>query len=250
MRKARSQTPVKAPREGRKPAKSQPKAGRRASGAVAAEESPAVPFTTTAGRTGRAAQRRQAILDAALTVFAARGYEAARLDDVAAQAGVAKGTLYLYFEDKQALFEALVRSAVSPILDTVGQALAAADAKTADILDFAFAAFHREVLSTRRRLLLRLIISEGPRFPELAAFYHREVVSRGMKLLGALARRAVERGEFPTDAAVRFPQLIMAPLLLAVIWDGLFSRIDPLDAAGLLSAHRQALTATPGGTAP
>ena len=61
--------------------------------------------------------RRQAILDAALTVFAERGYEAARLDDVAAKAGVAKGTLYLYFKDKEALFEALVRGAVSPILD-------------------------------------------------------------------------------------------------------------------------------------
>src|SRR5688500_3573644 len=63
-----------------------------------------------------AAARRQAILDAALTAFAERGYEAARLDDVAAKAGVAKGTLYLYFKDKQALFEALVRGAVSPIL--------------------------------------------------------------------------------------------------------------------------------------
>jgi AcrR family transcriptional regulator len=198
----------------------------------------------------RAAQRRQAILDAALTVFAERGYEAARLDDVAAHAGVAKGTLYLYFEDKEALFEALVRSAVSPILDTVANAANVPDLKTADLLDLAFAMFHKEVLGTKRRLLLRLIVSEGPRFPALAAFYHREVVSRGVKLMRAIAQRAVERGEFPTDAAARFPQLIFAPLLLAVIWDGLFAKIEPLDAAGLLRAHREALTALSGRTSP
>ena len=68
-----------------------------------------------------AAARREAILDAALTVFAERGYEAARLDDMAARAGVAKGTLYLYFKDKEALFEALVRGAVSPMLGKVAR---------------------------------------------------------------------------------------------------------------------------------
>jgi len=201
--------------------------------------------SASGGRSTQAAARRQAILDAALTVFAEHGYEAARLDDVAAHAGVAKGTLYLYFKDKQALFAALVRSAVSPILDTVGAAVGAPDMKAADILDLAFALFQKEVLGTKRKLLLRLIISEGPRFPALAAFYHREVVSRGMKLMRAVAERAVARGEFPSHAAARFPQLVFAPLLLAVVWDGLFAKIDPLDVAGLLRAHREVLTGRP-----
>ena len=73
------------------------------------------------------AARRQAILDAALSVFAERGFEAARLDDVAARAGVAKGTLYLYFRDKEALFEELMRSAVSPIIEAVSRAASAPD---------------------------------------------------------------------------------------------------------------------------
>ena len=100
-----------------------------------------------------------------------------------------------------------------------------------------------EVLGSDRKLLLRLMIAEGPRFPAITAFYHREVVSRGMALMRTVAQRAVARGEFSTDAAARFPQLIVAPLLLAVIWDGLFSKIEPLDVGGLLRAHCDLLTA-------
>jgi AcrR family transcriptional regulator len=196
------------------------------------------------------AARRQAILDAALTVFAERGYEAARLDDVAARAGVAKGTLYLYFRDKEALFEALVRGAVSPMLDKVGAFAAAPDAKAADILQFFFAVFRQEVLGTNRKLLLRLIISEGPRFPALAEFYYREVVSRGLQMVRGVARKGFADGEFAGDAVARFPQLLIAPLLMAVVWDGLFSRLDPLDVDGLLSAHRELLTGKPSRATP
>jgi AcrR family transcriptional regulator len=178
-------------------------------------------------------------------VFAARGYEAARLEDVAARAGVAKGTLYLYFKDKQALFAALVRGAVSPILARMDEAAAAPGLSAAAALEQFFAMFQKEVLGTRRKLLLRLIISEGPRFPALAAFYYREVVSRGLAAIRAVADRAVRSGEFSGDAAVRFPQLVMAPLLMAVIWDGLFARTDPLDVAGLLRAHRELLAGRP-----
>ena len=186
--------------------------------------------------------RRQAILDAALHVFAERGFEAARLDDVAARAGVAKGTLYLYFRDKEALFEELVRSAVSPIIEAVSRAASAPDVPAHAILDTFFALFQKEVLGTKRKLLLRLIIAEGPRFPKVAEFYHREVVTRGIGLMRTVAERAARRGEFASDAAARYPQLIVAPLILAVVWDSLFARIDPLDVAGLLRAHQEVLT--------
>ena len=192
-----------------------------------------------------AAARRQAILDAALTVFAERGFEAARLDDVAAKAGVAKGTLYLYFKDKEALFEALVRSAVSPILGQASAAASMPGMTAAGVLELFFALFQKEVLGTDRKLLLRLIISEGPRFPALAEFYYREVVSQGLELMRTVAQNAVASGEFTSDAAARFPQLIVAPLLMAAIWDGMFSRLDPLDVPGLLQAHRELLTGRP-----
>src|SRR5262245_32124410 len=219
------------------------RAGRRAAPAAAAGK-------PAAGRKQRPQARRQAILEAALKVFAARGYEAARLDDVATQAGVAKGTLYLYFKDKEALFEELVRGAVTPIMDRVSAAALTPNMRPTQILELFFALFQKEVLGSDRKLLLRLIIAEGPRFPAIAAFYHREVVSRGLALMRAIASEAVAQGEFSSDAAARFPQLIVAPLLIAVIWDGLFSKIEPLDVDGLIKAHRDLLTAAAGTQAP
>jgi AcrR family transcriptional regulator len=185
--------------------------------------------------------RRQAILEAALTEFAERGYAAARLDDVAARAGVAKGTLYLYFEHKEALFEQLIRSAVSPVMDRFAKIAEAADLSPLAVLDAFFALFQKEVLGTNRKLLLRLILAEGARFPALAEIYYREVVTRGLRLMRRTAERARKQGAFPTDATARYPQLIIAPLLLAVIWDSLFSRFHPLDVGGLLRAHREVL---------
>ncbi|HZT48381.1 MAG TPA: TetR/AcrR family transcriptional regulator [Hyphomicrobiaceae bacterium] len=185
--------------------------------------------------------RRQAILAAALSVFAERGFEAARLDDVAARAGVAKGTLYLYFRDKEALFEALVQNAVSPLLAEMSRLAGAPEVSPAQALEAFFALFQREVLGTERKLLLRLIITEGPRFPAIAELYYREVVSRGLTLMRGLAARAAADGTFATDAPARFPQLVIAPLLVALVWDSLFANIDPLDVGGLIEAHRQVL---------
>ncbi len=194
-------------------------------------------------RKAEPAARRDAILDAALTVFAERGFEAARLDDVAAQAGVAKGTLYLYFKDKEALFEEVVRSAASPIVERLSVLAAAPDMPMTVMLDALFGLFEKEVLGTRRKLLIRLIIAEGPRFPRIAEFYFRDVISRIMPMLSKIAQRAADRGELPNDAVARYPQLVAAPLLLSVIWDGLFARISPLDVSDFLRAHRDVLTA-------
>jgi len=206
--------------------------------------------TPEKGRRGKAVRgrkiapeaRRQAILKAALAVFAAHGFEATRLDDVAQRAGVAKGTLYLYFRDKQALFEELIRNAVSPVMEQFGKAATAPDISPLEAIERFFRLFETEVLGTERKLLLRLIMAEGPRFPAIAEFYYREVVSRGLVIMRALAERAVREGQFSGDAPARFPQLIVAPLLLAVLWDGLFARIDPLDVGALLAAHRELLT--------
>jgi AcrR family transcriptional regulator len=196
-------------------------------------------------RRSTAEARRRSILAAALTVFAAHGFAAARLDDVAARAGVAKGTLYLYFRDKEALFEALVRSAVSPLLQHMSKVATAPEIAPLQALETFFLLFAKEILGTERKLLLRLIVAEGPRFPAIAEFYYREVVAQGLRIMGALAERAAREGAFANDAAARFPQLIVAPLLVAVLWDGLFARIDPLDVEGLLRAHRQVLVGRP-----
>jgi len=154
--------------------------------------------------------RRRAILEAALAEFAERGYAAARLDDVAARAGVAKGTLYLYFAHKEALFEQLIRSAVSPLIDRFAGLAAAADLSALEALDKFFDLFRTEVLGTDRKLLLRLIIAEGARFPAIAEFYYREVVAHG--LTQAFQKRGLPRGSLSDNG----------PAMIAVeIVDGL-----------------------------
>jgi AcrR family transcriptional regulator len=191
-----------------------------------------------------AEERRKGILAAALEAFAEQGFAAARLDDVAEKAGVAKGTLYLYFKDKEALFEALILSAVGPVLARFETLAAQEDISTDRLLAKFLDLFRAEVLETPRKKLLRLIIAEGPYFPKIARFYHRHVVSRGLALLRVIAERAWRRGELRSDALVRFPHLMFAPLLLSVVWDGLFSAFAPLDVKGLLQAHHQLIVAS------
>jgi AcrR family transcriptional regulator len=185
---------------------------------------------------GRRAERRRAILAAALTEFSARGFAAARLDDVALKAGIAKGTIYLYFRDKEALFQDLIRSEMGPVVSTLETALAL-DLPVRAVAEQALDLFVREIYGTHRKDIIRLVMSEGPRFPKLADFYYREVLAKILAGVRALLRRAKERGELRSDAIIRFPQLIGAPGIVAIIWNGLFERHDPLDVRALMRAH-------------
>ena len=188
------------------------------------------------GRAEGSAARREAILSAALDEFATRGFAAARLDDVARRAGVAKGTIYLYFRDKEALFQDLVRSVIGPLIARF-EASAEIDLPARVVAERIVDMFVREIYGTRGKDVIRLIIAEGPRFPSLAEFYYREVISRVIAAVRGLLRRAAERGEIPAEALARFPQLLVAPGLVAIVWNGLFDRFEPLDVAALMRAH-------------
>ena len=184
-------------------------------------------------------ERHAAILAAALDIFSENGFAAARLEDVAQKAGVAKGTLYLYFPDKQALFEALLQGLVNPVLQRIQALSADQTLPPSVVLGSILTLFQTEIIGTSRERLLRLIIAEGPRFPKIAEFYHREVISKGREIIRTLAARGYERGDLPSDAMARFPQLFFAPLLTAVVWRSLFSRFDPLDVNAMIECHRK-----------
>jgi AcrR family transcriptional regulator len=190
-----------------------------------------------AGARARAsAARRDAILAAALEEFSARGFAATRLDDVARRADVAKGTIYLHFADKETLFEELIRLELSPVVGALEHA-SRAEISVRQMAERLIEVFVREVYETRRKDVIRLVITEGPRFPKLAEFYYREVIARVMEAIRAMLRRAVERGELKGDALVRFPQLLAAPGIVAILWNGLFDRFEPLDVRALMRAH-------------
>ncbi len=221
-----------------------------ASGATSPRRAPSGSRGLTAGerpgaRAKRSAERRDAILAAALDEFAARGFAATRLDDVARRADVAKGTIYLHFADKETLFQELIRMELSPVvaaLENVSHADIPFRAVTGQLIEV----FAREIFETRRKDVIRLVITEGPRFPKLAEFYYREVISRVMETIRAMLRRAHERGELKTDALVRFPQLLAAPGIVAIIWSGLFDRFEPLDVRALMRAHFDVLLGSGG----
>ena len=213
---------------------------------IAAKPAPRSRKAATPGRAARgagapgrreanSAARRDAILAAALDEFSARGFEATRLDDVAKRADVAKGTIYLYFRDKEALFQELIRTMLTPIVGSI-EAMGAAELPVKVLADRIVDLFVTEVYETRRKDVIRLMITEGRRFPKLAEFYYREVLSRIIAAVRALLARAAARGEVPA-ALVDFPQIIAAPGLVAIVWSGLFERFEPLDVRAMMKAH-------------
>ena len=187
-------------------------------------------------RAEKSEARRQAIVKAALEEFCARGFAATRLDDVAARAGVAKGTIYLHFDDKEALFREIVGTMLVPLVAVLEEA-PPPDIPIREVLGHFFDLFVREIFSTQRRNVLRLVMTEGPRFPELAEFYYRNVVERAIVAMRALLARAKARGELANDTLIRFPQLVIAPGLVAIIWSGLFDKFAPLDVDAMMRAH-------------
>jgi AcrR family transcriptional regulator len=209
-------------------------ASRAAAAKAAVVKSPAA--KSASSRAMRAAERRQAIVAAGLDEFVARGFTATRLDDVAKRAGVAKGTIYLHFKDKEALFQELVRTALVPLIGRLTSLPMAGGSARAIVEAFAETFLH-EVVATRRGDIVRLVMAEGTRFPALAEFYYREVVERGLAGMRRLIEYGIARGEIHHPALTRFPQIVVAPVLVAMIWQGLFGKQAPLDAEAMLKVH-------------
>jgi AcrR family transcriptional regulator len=188
----------------------------------------------------RREKRRAAILAAALEEFAARGFADTRLDDVARRARIAKGTIYLYFRDKETLFQELVREMLGPLVGTI-EAAPLRDLPIRAVVEMIVDVFVNEIYGTRRKDVIRLIIAEGPRFPKLAEVYYREVIARVLPVIRARLALAVERGELRQNALARFPQLLVAPAIVAIIWNGLFGRFAPLEVREFMRAHLDVL---------
>jgi AcrR family transcriptional regulator len=183
--------------------------------------------------------RPEEIIAAALDVFADRGYAATKLEDVARRAGVTKGTIYLYFANKEALFKAIVRQTIVPVI-AKGEALAQSFTGSArDLFEKLVREYWRLVGETALAGVPRLMIAEAGNFPELARFYYQEVVTRGHKLMAGVLDRGIKAGEFrPVDLKVA-TKLAMAPLMHAVVAKQAFSACMPegFDVASYLDTH-------------
>jgi AcrR family transcriptional regulator len=201
-----------------------------------------MPSSKTTRWRRRKAARPAEILSAALDCFAERGFAATRLDDIAARAGVTKGTLYLYFPNKEELFKALVRQQLLPNIERL-EAAAAGSGSAAEVLTQLVAVWAGHVAPSRIAVLPKLIIAEAGNFPDLARFYLHEVIDRAFALLRSVLRRGVESGEFRPMDVEHTTFCVVGPLLLSVLWKHSFDphAAHPLDVAALGRAHLDTL---------
>jgi AcrR family transcriptional regulator len=194
-------------------------------------------------RPARAKRRRekgvrpQQIVAAAFEEFAEKGFAGTRLEDVAARAHVSKGLPYLYFKTKVELFKAVIRSVITSHFEVIRGQMETTDLSVEAFLKGPFLRFIQELVGSRRAFIARLLIAEGHKHPELTEFYYETVVSRGIETLTRLIDRGIARGEFKPTRLRDFPQLLIAPVLTAIIWRSLFERHHHLDTGGLLATN-------------
>jgi len=162
--------------------------------------------------------RPEEIIAAALDLFTQKGFAATRLDDVAGRAGISKGTLYLYFESKEALFKAVVMAMVVPEIERAEQRILNFHGPAADLVKQLIYQWWESVNNSRLRGLPKLMIAESGNFPELARFYAEKVIIRVRKLLADVIAQGIKQGEFRDCNPVITARLLMAPMVFISIW--------------------------------
>jgi AcrR family transcriptional regulator len=194
--------------------------------------------TPTETRRRRKAERPKEILEAAFEEFSRNGYASTTLDHVAERAGVTKGTIYVYFDNKEHLFISMVRELTKATLDTVHEMFERHEGSTADLLRAQFSFIYQHIVEDRRRReVVRMLIAEAPRFPALADRYYEEIHRPCSELLKQAIQRGIDRGEIRKSAVIDCPQVIIAPIALVDLWMMMYDDRQPLDLKAYFDAH-------------
>ena len=172
-----------------------------------------------------------------MEAFAEQGFAATKVEDVARRAGVSKGLLYLYFKTKEDLFKAVIRSFVSPKIDALAQTIEGTELSAEEFLRGPFLNFAKSLPNSPARILARLMISEGPKHPDLVRWYWENVVSRGLAALRSVIRKGVDSGDFRESALDDFPHILVAPVAFSMLWKILFDQHENLDTDRLIEKH-------------
>jgi AcrR family transcriptional regulator len=184
----------------------------------------------------RKEERPQEITEAALAAFADKGYAATRVDDVAKRAGVSKGLLYLYFKTKEELFKAVVRGLIVPRVDALIGNVDSTELSAEEFIRGPFLDFAKTVPGSPISVVIRLMIAEGSKHPDLVQYYWDEVVSRGLATMSNLLEQGVKNGEFRRSAVNELPHLLIMPVVFSVIFNLLFEK-QSLDTDRLIETH-------------
>jgi AcrR family transcriptional regulator len=208
------------------------------------DSAPADPAAKTAAATRRPRgprwerrkdSRPSELLDAALEIFVERGYAAARLEDMASKAGVSKGTLYLYYDNKEELFKAVVRRSISPLIAETREMIEHSEKDSEALLAQFLHTWWTRYGGTRLAGITKLVIGEAGNFPEMARFYNGEVVSGNHELITMILRRGVARREFREIDVDAVAHHVMAPLVLRSVWA---NSIEPCCGGGAMDPHQ------------
>ncbi len=183
--------------------------------------------------------RPQELLAAALDLFVERSYAAARLDDVAARAGVSKGTLYLYFENKEELFKAVVRENLVSALAEAENYIERSTGSSRELLRAFILSWWERIGQTKLSGISKLMMAESGNFPDVARFYHDEVISRCNALIIGILERGIARGEFRSVDTVNANLVIVAPIVMLMMWKHSFHscRLEPISADDYLDCY-------------
>jgi AcrR family transcriptional regulator len=188
----------------------------------------------------RKQDRPQEITAAALEAFAEKGYAGTRVEEVAKRAGVSKGLMYLYFKTKEELFKAVVKSVVVRRIDQLIENTESTDLSAENFIRGPLLTFMKQVPGSPVAIVIRLLISEGSRHPDLVDYYYENVVAKGLAAISGLVERGVERGEFRKSVITELPQLFLAPVMLSIVWGIVFKTRD-LDTDQLIETQVELL---------
>jgi AcrR family transcriptional regulator len=173
---------------------------------------------TTHPRQRRKEARPAELMAAALELFVEKGFAATRLEDVATRAGVSKGTLYLYFDSKEALFKAVIEEGILPLLEEGSGLIDSFAGSTSDLLRLLIGEWWQRIGNTHLAGVPKLMISEAGNFPELANYYHDNVIVRARDLMRRTLQRGIASGEFRAVDVETAIDVIFAPVLMLLIW--------------------------------
>jgi TetR/AcrR family transcriptional regulator len=175
----------------------------------------------------RKESRPKELLAAALDVFVDKGYAAARLEDVANNAGVSKGTLYLYFKNKEDLFKTVLQESIIPLINQFADEVKDSALGCDDLIRLFFQQWWIRFGSTKLSGICKLMTAEAGNFPELATFFQQEIIEQNNRLLGSLVQRGIDAGEYKVARLDLALHLWMAPLVMHTVWCNSVGRCLP-----------------------
>ena len=158
------------------------------------------------------------LLDAALDLFVEKGFSATRVEEVAARAGVSKGTLFLYFQSKEDLFKAVVRENIANKFPAWQEEFVTFEGTSSDMLRYALVSWWERIGKTRASGITKLVMSEAQNFPEIAEFYQEEVIKPGNAMIRRILERGVQSGEFRDLDLEQAVHIIVAPMIFLMMW--------------------------------